>query len=374
MTKPLVLGLIAVVALLPCSCPLATPGTQPSAPAQTPREATSVAEQSPIAAATSPTPTSAGPRPTVDPADLTWVATGISTASAGEGWVDYTVTLAFENSTPEFFVGDRLPGLELQTQEGYSYEGRWKSGSLAPSTAGDPTCEWPEDALLDMFIPFIPGALPPGFRICGAVGWRDETNGLCIAELGVTFRIGETLHPSGITRAVTDPTTEPLLVDLHTGAREPGYPLTDGDQGFDSLPATIQMGQMWVTVAEPRSGVAGSTVFRLRYDNRDSGASHSFENPIKAVIDSRGVVTTPELPYIMGSPSDSLACPSTVPDHYWDELGPLQQADYEGCVNWGPEGPVFPIYLVLAGYKGYLEGTRFAPSGEYHTVYQTSAY
>lgn len=299
------------------------------------------------------TPLLPAPAPTEGMAELTWIATEMTRGTPHEGWVEYTVRLAVENNSSEWLWTTLRP-VEVQTEEGYSYPALWRSGGRDYDS--DLGCEWPSDALGNMDT----GLIPPGFRIWGRIGYGEQSDEECVAQLVLTFTIGETLHPTSFTIASLTKAPD-TTVNLQEQPAELDYPLIDRGQTFESLPHTIQMGEVWITISQPRPDRDGSTILVLACDNRDPGQSHLCYDPIDSVIDSRGVITNPD-PF--GS-----ACPHTVPLAGGEELGPLQQGEYQTCVDWDPQGPRFPLYILATGYSGVID-----PSTAHRVMYEVRDY
>lgn len=366
MRKVVVLSLVATITLLACSCALPIPGTQRATPTALRQESTSTPQPSPTISTVTASPVLTAATPTLGRAELRLAAVEMTSGAAQEGWVTYVVRLAIENRGSQALTWSSLyfpvrgvePG-EVQTEGGYSYEVEWRPRAVMVDQ--EFTCVWPLEVTGRRPIPVV----PPGFLISGTIGLDSDTGEICVAKPRVSFTIGETLRPVALTLGQVQDAAPP--VDLQDQIGELTYPLVDPSQGFDALPAIVQMGQAWVAITEASPGSDGSTVFSLSYENRDPGQSHDCTDPVVAVIDSRGVATDPSLPLDVW-PAEHLACPSAVkPDH--KALGPLQEAEYQTCVSWDAGGPVFPIYLVLRGHTGEWDPVE----GDYY-VYEIRGY
>lgn len=345
---------VSSVVLLLCSCSIVRPASPEAGPSTTPYFSTPRSEwtQSPAPTAVLP-----GVTPVEGPAELTWVATEISKGYPHEGWVDYIVRLAIENRSSEFLSSRGLMSVAVQTEDGYSYQGEWRPREHVRVDNEFP-CKWPDDV---WGVEFIPGPIPPGFRISGTIGYDPDRHEICATKPRVSFSIGETLRPSSLTVGYA----EWGGVDLQEGVGEPAYPLVDSGQRFDALPGIIEIGNLSVTITGGATDPSGGTIFFLAYENRDPGTNqYYYYNPISAVIDSRGIIHQPGLGgYIQ-------VCKSTFPGNN-EQLGPLQQARYQACVNWDAEGPVYPIYLVAHGHTGSrLDGTF----EDHYYVYEIGGY
>ena len=351
---PIVFLVLLVCGGLACSIP----GFQlPSPEEQTP-------VYSPTYGATTPTPavypteTVLEPTPPSEVAadqGLTWFASEVTgVGEPYDGWQDYWVVLACENSTGQFINGSfGLGELEVVTDQGDAY----RTGVNISSPYGRPwaSCS-PGPPSLNPQAPST-GVIPPGFRVRGAILYDYITQQPCVFKNDVGFTLGETLHPRLLTFRPTEliPTVPDRAIALDEVDETLVYGPVDPSARFDSLPAVVNMGKLRVTIEDASRSRDGKIVFYLRYENTDPGQEAFPFSPIVSVIDSDGYLSAPGAYASMGTnvmpliPTDQGVneyCPDFPSGSH--RIGPLQELEQQVCVSSNPSPPRDGRYFVVA--------------------------